>query len=146
MDEEYGFGSTPSTKGDVYSFGILLLEMMTRNRPTNSMFVEGLNLSKWVRMDFPDKIWEVINTRLLRDENIDAHEILNCVNQLVLLGLVCTRESPEERPTMIEVVAILERIKKTFVGITGVSKLPSDLSSLPDVIPYMVGKILYPKF
>lgn len=110
------------------------------------MFVEGLNLLKWVSMAFPDKIWEVIDTSLLRDANIDAHEILNCVNQLVLLGLVCTRESPEERPTMIEVVAILERIRKTFVGITGVSKLPSDLSSLLDVIPYMVGKILYPKF
>lgn len=68
---------------------------------------------------FPDRIGEVMDTSLLRGENIDAleqHEILNCVNQLVALGLVCTRESREERPTMTEVVIVLERIRKTVVG------------------------------
>ena len=139
MNAEYGFGSSASTKADVYSFGILLLEMVTRKRPTDSMFVEGLNLQKWVRMVFPNKIKEMIDKSLLKDANtgaLEQHEIFNCVNQLVSLGLVCTRESPEERPTMIEVVAILESIRKTIVGVTGVSKLPSDSSSLLNGIPY----------
>ena len=139
MNAEYGFGSRASTKGDVYSFGILLLEMVTRKRPTDSMFVEGLNLQKWVRIAFPRKIKEVIDSSLLKDENtgaLEQHEIFNCVNQLVSLGLVCTRESPEEQPTMIEVVAILESIIKTFVGVSGVCKLPSDSSSLLNKIPY----------
>ncbi|XP_074282403.1 putative LRR receptor-like serine/threonine-protein kinase At3g47570, partial [Silene latifolia] len=41
---EYGLGSEPSTSGDVYSYGILLLELMTGKSPTASMFNDGYNL------------------------------------------------------------------------------------------------------
>eukprot|EP01018_Ginkgo_biloba_P027941 Gb_07040 [translate_table: standard] len=58
LNAEYGFGGKVSTKGDVYSFGIVLLEMMTRQRPIDDMFVEVLNLCKWVRIAFPDRIME----------------------------------------------------------------------------------------
>lgn len=47
---EYGFGSEVSTSGDVYSYGILLLEMMTGKKPTDDIFVEGLNIQKFARI------------------------------------------------------------------------------------------------
>eukprot|EP01018_Ginkgo_biloba_P027536 Gb_29347 [translate_table: standard] len=41
---------------NLVSVGIVLLEMLTRKRPTDEMFVEGLNLHKWVSMAYPDRI------------------------------------------------------------------------------------------
>ncbi|GLJ09756.1 hypothetical protein SUGI_0115330 [Cryptomeria japonica] len=44
---EYGVSGHVTTKGDVYSYGIMLLEMMTGKKPTSSIFIEGMNLHKW---------------------------------------------------------------------------------------------------
>ncbi|KAH9324495.1 hypothetical protein KI387_004673, partial [Taxus chinensis] len=62
-------GGSVSTKGDVYSDGILILEMVTRKRPSDDMFVGGMNLPKWVRSAFPERIADIVDRRLLRDVN-----------------------------------------------------------------------------
>ncbi|MFQ6658441.1 hypothetical protein Gotur_027715 [Gossypium turneri] len=38
MAPEYGIEGIVSTKGDVYSFGILLMKIITRKKPTDEMF------------------------------------------------------------------------------------------------------------
>ena len=57
---EYGLGSEVSTKGDVYSYGILLLEMITGKRPTDSMFDEGLNLHNYANVAWPNRVLEIV--------------------------------------------------------------------------------------
>eukprot|EP01018_Ginkgo_biloba_P027325 Gb_34075 [translate_table: standard] len=68
---EYGQGGMVSTKGDVYSHGILLLEMLTRRRPTDDMFSGGLNLQKWVNMAFPERMVEG-NSRFTPSSTIET--------------------------------------------------------------------------
>ncbi|TVU21825.1 hypothetical protein EJB05_31492, partial [Eragrostis curvula] len=58
---EYGEGSSVSTLGDVYSLGILLLEMFTGRSPTDDMFRGPLDLHKFAEDAYPDRIWEIVD-------------------------------------------------------------------------------------
>ncbi|GFY99126.1 leucine-rich repeat protein kinase family protein [Actinidia rufa] len=63
---EYAMGSEVSAKEDIYSYGILLLEMFTGKRPTDDMFQDGLNLHNYVKMAFTYRVGEVADPLLLR--------------------------------------------------------------------------------
>ncbi|GLJ20540.1 hypothetical protein SUGI_0373720 [Cryptomeria japonica] len=86
---EYGIGENISTKGDVYSYGILLLELLSKRRPTDTMFVECINLPKWASIDFPNKIDEVVGNQLLRDVNeSNKAMVLTCLYSIcAFLGI-----------------------------------------------------------
>nr|XP_028954856.1 probable LRR receptor-like serine/threonine-protein kinase At3g47570 [Malus domestica] len=48
MAPEYGMDGIVSTQGDVYSFGIVVMETFTKMKATNEMFVDEMNLKQWV--------------------------------------------------------------------------------------------------
>ena len=97
------------------------------------MFIdnEGLNLSKWTSMHFPEKIKEVVDNELLKDVN-ESNEpmVITCLTQFMQVGLVCTRELPEHRPSMIEVVGRLEKITSSFLGTPNSFHLPVNILPL----------------
>ncbi|XP_059627091.1 receptor kinase-like protein Xa21 [Cornus florida] len=64
---EYDLGSEVSTKGDVYSYGILVLEMMTGKKPVHNMFKEGLDLHTFARMALPNHVTEIADPTLLKE-------------------------------------------------------------------------------
>ena len=61
-------GSEPSTQGDVYSYGILVLEMFTGRRPTDEMFKDDFNLHNFVKMALPERLTEIVDSSLLPRE------------------------------------------------------------------------------
>jgi len=92
FNAEYGMSETTSTKGDFYNYGILLLEMFTRKRSTSDMFIRDLNLHKWVNLEFPNKVKEVIDINLLNALDVGEFEennAHNCLLSLLRVGFLC---------------------------------------------------------
>ncbi|PKI39573.1 hypothetical protein CRG98_040043 [Punica granatum] len=67
---EYGMGSETSTVGDVYSFGILLLELFTGKRPIDEMFNECLNLHNFAKKALSGHLEETVDPCYSRKVNI----------------------------------------------------------------------------
>jgi LRR receptor-like serine/threonine-protein kinase FLS2 len=44
----------------IFSYGIILLEMIARKKPTNNMFVGELTLKQWINASLPNKLMEVV--------------------------------------------------------------------------------------
>ena len=65
-------GGKASIEADVYSYGILLLEMFLGKRPTNDMFKDGLNLHNFAKMALPEKLVQIVDPILLPREVDEA--------------------------------------------------------------------------
>lgn len=118
-----------SPRGDVYSYGILLLEMLTRSRPTDNMFDGDLNLHNWVKRAFLNRPFEVVD-KILFMEGADK-ETEACLISLMRLGLLCSSDSPEARPTMRDVSNLLKNIQQDFTtGTSSSTKLKPTISNL----------------
>ncbi|KAF2911737.1 hypothetical protein DAI22_11g203030 [Oryza sativa Japonica Group] len=116
---EYGLGCKVSTEGDVYSYGIIVLEMITGKRPTDEMFQDGVDLRSFVESAFPDQISDILEPTITEylegeDPNHVVPEILTCAIQLAKLGLMCTETSPKDRPTMDDVYYQIISIKEKY--------------------------------
>ncbi|CAL5432216.1 unnamed protein product [Camellia sinensis] len=53
---EYGMGEEVSTQGDIYSFGVLPLEMFTGKRPTDNMFIDNINIHIYAKRSLSNQI------------------------------------------------------------------------------------------
>ncbi|GKV21185.1 hypothetical protein SLEP1_g31184 [Rubroshorea leprosula] len=119
---EYGMGSEVSIHGDLYSYGILVLEMITGKRPTDSLFEEGLNLHTYARMALPDQITEIVDPKLVQEAEVSIVNrqrsridiIMDCLASIIKIGVACSMELPQDRMLMSTVVKDLDLIKKTL--------------------------------
>uniref|UniRef100_A0A0E0BFW6 Receptor kinase-like protein Xa21 n=1 Tax=Oryza glumipatula TaxID=40148 RepID=A0A0E0BFW6_9ORYZ len=110
-------GAEVSTYGDVFSFGVVLLEIFLRKKPTDDMFKDGLDIVKFVEVNFPDRLSQIVDPELLQESHVGTKErVLGCLNSVLNIGLCCTKTSPYERMDMREVAARLSKIKEAFLN------------------------------
>ncbi|WJX56084.1 non-specific serine/threonine protein kinase [Trifolium repens] len=123
---EYGMGSEISTYGNMYSFGVLLLEMLTGRRPTDEMFEDGQNLHMFVENLFPNNLIHILDPHLLpRNEEATIEDadigsftpiVEKSLVSLFRIGLACSMESPKDRMNIVDVTRELSMIKKAFLA------------------------------
>ncbi|CAL5334618.1 unnamed protein product [Camellia sinensis] len=106
-----------SQKADVYSFGVLLLEVLTGRAPSRHLSPTrprggqeeevAVDLAKWVRSVVRNE-WtsEVFDHELLRYKNIEEELVT-----MLQVALACVVEQPEKRPTMGQVAKMIEEIR-----------------------------------
>ncbi|KAI3985277.1 hypothetical protein MKX01_033591 [Papaver californicum] len=120
---EYGGGGQLSEKCDVYSYGVLLLVLVSGRRPLQvtaspmSEF-ERANLISWARhLAHSGKLQELFDPAI---QSLDREQALLCVT----VALLCLQRSPSKRPSIREVVRML-------TGESEAPQLPFEFSPSP---------------
>ena len=98
--------------GDIYSFGILLLEVMTGKKPTDGMFNDGLSLHKFAYVALPDQVIDVIDNEaiVLQSTEANAKKVEECLVATIKIGVSCSADSPPQRMKIEIVFSELQRI------------------------------------
>ncbi|XP_027337534.1 G-type lectin S-receptor-like serine/threonine-protein kinase At1g67520 [Abrus precatorius] len=129
MSPEYAMRGVISTKTDVYSFGILLLEIVS-GKKNNCNYPLNLLGYAW-------QLWNHGEALKLIDSTINGSclqiQVLRCIH----VGLLCTQDRPRDRPTMLEVISFLSNeiiqlpqpIQPSFYTITNMKELEQNKSS-----------------
>lgn len=96
MAPEYAVRGQFSVKSDVFSFGVLMLEVVTGRRSSCSWnFDESVNLLSLVW-----EHWTMGTTAEIIDSSLRGHAPRNQVVKLFHIGLLCVQDNPADRPTM----------------------------------------------
>ncbi|KAF3455310.1 hypothetical protein FNV43_RR05758 [Rhamnella rubrinervis] len=147
---EYGMGGPASKEGDVYSYGILLLEMFTGKRTTDKIFEEGLNLHTFVANALPERLLQIVDPNVIpvskvretasmateeethnnnggistkNQSQMNRNYVESCLLSVLRIGVGCSFESPGDRLKMEVVTRELHSTKNAIlVGLQSASE------------------------
>jgi len=127
LDPMYYYNGRLTDKSDVFSFGVLLVELLTRKRPYvyRSVDDDGL-VSHFVSLLAEGKLVDILDPQVMAEEDGEIQEIAT-------LAAMCTKLKGEDRPTMREVEMALEclLVKKRQVQYNGTRQTNSGETAGP---------------
>ncbi|WMV21272.1 hypothetical protein MTR67_014657 [Solanum verrucosum] len=109
MAPEYAMEGLFSTKSDVFSFGVLLLEIVSGRRNNSYVFKYGQSL-----LNFAWKLWREGHELELMDPCLSRSCVTAEITKCIHLRLFCVQQDPADRPTMSSVVIMLENDTQTL--------------------------------
>lgn len=101
---EYAYSMKVTEKCDVYSYGVVLLELVTGKPPIQPL-EQGGDLVAWVRNHIHAHSFslDILDARLDFSDQINVDQIFHVLK----IAVLCTHLSPSARPTMRQVVSML---------------------------------------
>lgn len=113
---EYAYTMKVTEKCDIYSYGVVLLELLTGKAPVQPIDQGGdlvTCVKKYVRNHSLTS--GILDSRL----NLEDKQIVNHMLTVLKIALVCTSMNPYDRPSMREVVQMLvesNRLEGNFIS------------------------------
>lgn len=119
-------------KSDVYSYGVVLLEVLTGRHPLDPTFPKGAHLVQWVREHLQSKHdpSDILDPKLRGRSDPQMHEML----QTLAVSFLCVSTRASDRPIMKDVVAMLKEIRNVD-PVRSDSDLKQVVSALPSSPP-----------
>ncbi|KAK9986073.1 hypothetical protein SO802_031024 [Lithocarpus litseifolius] len=76
-------GGQVSPLGDIYSYGILLLELFIGRRPIDEMFKEGLGIHKFIAMALPEHVMDIVDPSMFFVE--DEEDVYDDIEERTII-------------------------------------------------------------
>ncbi|WVZ94350.1 hypothetical protein U9M48_040250 [Paspalum notatum var. saurae] len=112
MSPEYAYWGHVSTKSDMFSFGVIVLEMVTgrRNNSPYDSEIDSVSVLSHVWDKWRNGSTADVVDPLLAELGYQESEVLNCIE----IGLLCVQENPADRPDASTVVLMLSSPTTAF--------------------------------
>eukprot|EP00250_Pteridium_aquilinum_P020584 c24870_g1_i1 orf=356-3373(+) len=106
---EYAYTMQVDEKSDIYSFGVVLLELLTGKRPIEAEYGDAVNIVEWVREKV--KGGEAAVAEILGGDGATLSWVREEMTLVLRVALLCTSKAPIDRPSMRDVVTMLSEAK-----------------------------------
>jgi hypothetical protein len=103
---ENAYTTVMGKESDVYSYGVVLLELISRKKAIDPSFMEGMDIVSWVRSLWEETgvVDEIVDSELANEISRYNSNVMKEVTKVLLVAFKCTERDPRRRPTMRDVI------------------------------------------